>query len=242
MDDFVSPEIRGKWLRWLLIATVVIACISIISDLMQLELLSRIAIGDMSDGEADANDRRQAFISIVNLLISIATMVVFLMWFHRAHKNLPALGNHALKYSPRWAVGGFFVPVLALFRPLQVMREVWHGSDPEGVALQTAPLGRTVEPGTPALVGWWWGAFLVSAFLGRMILRQSFSSDSLEEFQVLTVNGVIASILDIFSAWLAVRLVNRVSTWQEERADVIKQGAIAPQLAATESFQIAMSE
>ncbi|MFC1995866.1 DUF4328 domain-containing protein [Chloroflexota bacterium] len=47
-------------------------------------------------------------------ILFVITAVLFYMWIHRAHRNLPSLGVSGLKYSPGWAVGGFFIPILNL--------------------------------------------------------------------------------------------------------------------------------
>ena len=40
-----------------------------------------------------------------------------------------ALGANNLKYTPKWAVGCFFVPFLNLVMPYQVVREIWKASN-----------------------------------------------------------------------------------------------------------------
>ncbi|HMA36213.1 MAG TPA: DUF4328 domain-containing protein [Chloroflexia bacterium] len=64
--------------------------------------------------------------------VGLAAGVLFLIWIYRAHRNLPALGAACLKYSPGWAVGGFFVPFVSLVLPFRVMAEIWKASQPEG--------------------------------------------------------------------------------------------------------------
>jgi hypothetical protein len=52
---------------------------------------------------------------------SLATAVGFLVWFHRAYTNLPALGIEPLPYATGWTIGAWLVPLLNLVRPKQIM-------------------------------------------------------------------------------------------------------------------------
>src|SRR5207245_1107765 len=62
--------------------------------------------------------------------VMIITAVVFLIWLYRSYANLQALWTEGHTYAPGWAVGYYFIPILNLFRPCQVMQETWKGSDP----------------------------------------------------------------------------------------------------------------
>ena len=224
---FSSPEAAGRWTKGLLIATLVLAIVAVMSGCLQIELLSRVAGGSsITDVEAAQNDSRQQLIGILQVLLWIGTAVAFLIWFHRMHKNLPSLGESDLKYTPGWAVGGFFVPFLNLVRPLQVMREVWHGSDPERLKLDEASNGPGIRNrlGTPPLVGWWWALFLISAFAGniasRLLLTENQPLPVLQDASILLV---VSDLLDIPSSLVAIRLVSRLTKWQTEKAELIRQ-------------------
>lgn len=66
----------------------------------------------------------------IRLLLYFATGVCFLAWLHRAYGNLRSLGARQLDSSPGWAVVSFFIPILNLFRPYQIVRETWRHSHP----------------------------------------------------------------------------------------------------------------
>lgn len=244
--QFVSswgPADRAaRWTQGLLLAGLVLSVVGIFSGLLQIELLSRAATGGISKAEAAANDSREQLIGILQLAVYVGTVVAFLMWFYRAHKNLPALGGRELKYTPGWAVGGFFVPFLNLVRPLQVMREVWHGSDPAGAERDRAPDGPSIrnDLGTPALVGWWWALFLISGFLGHVLLRMTFRENpTLDDLQTLSSFQVLGNMIDIPSALIALILVGRITRWQAQRYHLTLEPAddmrTAAAIEATES-------
>lgn len=158
MTPFVSGHTRAQWVAFLLIAGIVLDLIAVGSVAAQIELLSRAMAGQIiTQAEAAANDSRQQILAVLQGGVWFITAVLFLMWLHRAYRNLPTLGARHLKYSPGWAVGGFFVPILSLVRPFQVVRKIWQASDPN--VLDDSAWQRAE---TSALVGWWWAFFLIS--------------------------------------------------------------------------------
>jgi hypothetical protein len=193
-----------------------------LSDMMEIQLLSRVAAGEsLSEAEAEANDDRQRIIGVCQVLVLLATAITFFTWFYRSHKNLPALGVTGLKYSPGWAIGGFFVPFLNLVRPLQVMREVWHGSAPESpVGLTSAPMfAESTKQETPRKVGWWWGLFLVSSFLGQMAFRLSLRDDpSLQVLEATSWMTLGSDVADIAGLLVTVALVQTITSRQTEKS------------------------
>jgi hypothetical protein len=83
--------------------------------------------------------------------------VVFLIWTFIVYRNLAALGITGLQHSAGSAIGWFFAPGLAFYRPLLVFIEIWKGSDPaddgaDSLDWRHRPLAR--------VVGIWWGAWL----------------------------------------------------------------------------------
>ncbi|HEX6348402.1 MAG TPA: DUF4328 domain-containing protein [Candidatus Dormibacteraeota bacterium] len=133
---------------------------------------------------------------LIYLGAHIATIVLFLLWIHRAYRNLGPLGAQGLRHSPGWAVGWWFVPFASLWKPYQVMREIWwHSAGP----------GRAWT-----LLKVWWAAWLISNWVGNFASRMPGPA------------GHVAAICDagshVAAAMLAVLVVRRLTAWQEERA------------------------
>jgi len=142
VPEFVSANDLARWTTGLLVVTIVLSLVGIGAALLQVQLFSRV-FEDLTQAEKLANRSRLQLVGAIQVFVYVATALAFLRWFHRVHGNLPGLGGRDLKYTPGWAAGGFFVPVLNLFRPLQVMREVWHASDPSRLEQDLAPDGPT---------------------------------------------------------------------------------------------------
>jgi len=227
---FVSPANSARWAKALLVANVILCFAAIVSGWIQVDLISRVADGAVVPAaEAAASDERQKFIGMLQFLIGVGIAAAFLVWFHRMHNNLPGLGGRELKYSPGWAVGGFFVPILDLVRPFQVMREVWHGSDPAGLERDISPGGPAARNalGAPPLVGWWWGLFVVMWMLGIVITLMARQPDhTVGDLLTLSRLLVASDVLDIPAALVTIRLIDRLTGWQAARRERIGGGGI----------------
>lgn len=170
---FVPANVTSRWTRGCLVAIVILSVAAAVSGAMELALLARASSWGVSEVEVAANDSRQRLLAMLELLLRLGIAVAFLSWVHRIHRNLPSLGGRDLEFTPGWAVGCYFIPFLNLYRPLQVMREAWHGSDPKRLERDLAPDGPPARSHleTPGLVGWWWGLFVVSGLLTYIFSR-----------------------------------------------------------------------
>ena len=196
---------RANVVRWLLIAIVVVSAIAAISDAFEYELLGRIDRGDnVTSGEVDFNDARQAVIGITQFLLNTAVVVTFLMWFSRAYSNLPALGMAERRYGQGWSIGAWFVPILNLFRPKQIANDTWRAGE------QVAHL--------PALLNWWWALWLVSSIADNISFRASLRGDTAMELQATAAAALVSDVLTIPAGLLAIGAVRMITRRQEERA------------------------
>ena len=193
---------------------VVLDVVAIVSNYAQVSLLSRESY---TLAEAMANDDRQAIIGYQQSGIYAVTAIAFLLWIHRSHKNLPALGARRLKYTPGWAVGWFFVPIFSLFRPVQVVTEIWRASDPavgHEEDWQKAP--------TSPLIGLWWALFLISNWVGLVAVRILLTTpESVTDFMgtMIYMTWVLVAIdaVEIPGAIVAIFLVRALGARQEKK-------------------------
>lgn len=194
-------------------AMVVVSAVAALSSLSLVRYLQGISSGEpVDEARAEGIDARQTLIAILSVGLFVVGVIAFLMWFYRAHKNLKAGGLTYLQYTPGWAVGGFFVPFLNFVRPFQVMKEVWAGSAFLSGDVQ-ARVWTTVSPSP--LVGWWWGLFLVTSFLGNRSGKLMLGAEELGEVITAGKVALVSDLLDIPSAVLALILVRRVTQLQE---------------------------
>ena len=228
---FLPPDRRARWAQGLLTASMALAVAGTAST-----LISMAGSGEpVAEGQLDLKQLLEAVIGLLQVLVWIGSVIAFLMWFYRVHKNLRALGAKNLEYSPGWAVGGFFVPFLNLARPLQVMREVWYCSEPSilGHDFSSADLPVRNRHATPPLIAWWWAFFLLASFAGNISARIEMSGTSSPDLlQLSSVASIIANVFDFPAALLAVKLVGNISRWQLDRYSRIQQSNVNAAAAA----------
>ena len=211
--QFVSAASRARWTVRLLIAGICLDVVAMASGLLQVSLVNRVIGGAaITAAEAAANDSRQGLIGGLRILLFLATAVAFLMWLSRAYKNLWALNAVTPSYSPGWAVGSFFVPFLNLVRPFRIVRELWHLSDSGSTIPALRAEGRNLP--TPAVVGWWWGIWLVSGFLGQAALRASWQMKTPQDILGASYVSLVGDVVSIVAAFLAISLVRAIEAKQ----------------------------
>src|SRR5207247_3641963 len=93
-------------------------------------MLSR-GLAALTVDDLHAIDARNQAIGIAQVVVLALAAIAFLRWLHRAHRNVVELGATDLRCGPGWAVGIWFVPIANLWRPKQVIDEVWRAIDPE---------------------------------------------------------------------------------------------------------------
>ena len=149
-----SPQRRGSWTLNLIAIHILAVVASIASNWLEIDILQRIQDGKtVTEAAITSNDTRQSIIGLLYIISYIAVVAAFLMWISRASKNLSALGASHQRFSPRWAVGWWFIPFAWLWQPYRVTKEIWVESHPQRLR-------------TPAWFKLWWATWIVSVVLG----------------------------------------------------------------------------
>lgn len=216
---FQDPSSLGTLTIVLLLVNVAMAFVLLISTVAEVRLIERAQTsGNISFEEAERNDNRQRALAGASTLAFVAAGIVWLVWLHRAHSNLDALGVRDLRFTHGWAVGGFIVPVLNLVRAPQVMSELLRASDPSGGATEwkTKP--------TPQVVVAWWATYL-AGFIVRQVSVLAFRNGTID--QLLLSDRIVlgTQVLIAISGVLAVTMVRRVVTAQRARAAALQPPA-----------------
>jgi hypothetical protein len=217
--QFVSINRLTQWVFGIFVALAILNIIAVVSGYTQAELLNRaISGGIITTSEATANDSRQALIGFAQFALYIASGIVFFIWIHRAHRNLPSLYATDLRFTPGWAVGWFFVPIMSLFRPYQVASEIWKASDPkvnitDGTAWKSAA--------TSPIIGWWWAFFLISNFISYIVMRMSFSGEELPDLLASTYAYMVSDAIDVVGIIITILMVRRIGQFQETKSKLI---------------------
>ena len=193
---------RAKMAQALLLAIIILYGIGLISSYFEYRLIDSWRNGAAVDmGAATANDLRQKIIAIFQILAFIGSAICFIMWFRRAYANLDQKMN--LRYNDGWAAGGWFVPILNLWRPVQMMSEMYR------VANDVLNSNTPFNPKTLGMggIGAWWFAWIFNNLLGRISFQLSTKAETLDEFANAAVFDIVATGWGIATALLALKVV-----------------------------------
>jgi hypothetical protein len=220
-EDYVPLGGRRLAVEIVFAGIVVIAAVAIVSGLFELSLLNRIIAGEqVSNSELDNNDIRQGIVGLLQFLTYVTAAVVFIVWLHRAYKNVDAVAPEERRYKTGWAIGGWFVPFLNLWRPKQIVNDVWRaGAQPSDVE------GR--EPGGLLLT--WWLLWIATGVAGQIGTRIYLSEDTAEEIRGGTIAYLVSDSIDLVTAILAIVVVRAATGRLEERAATPGAGWEAPE-------------
>lgn len=125
----------------------------------------------------------------VDIGLAFGVSVSLALWLYAAYAVLPDLTGEENEHATAWAAGAFFVPILNLFRPYTILREVAIGSDPDALELA---LDARREP--PFLL--WWVLWIGSGIALRLIdrLSEQAASDNVA-FQGVALTVVLMRVV-----------------------------------------------
>jgi hypothetical protein len=184
----------------------ILSALSLGSELLQLDLLNGINAGRTPEPEQmDSNDLRQQIIGGAAFVNSVVFVVIFCVWIYRANYNARQIGTTGMKFSPGWAVGWYFIPIANLWKPYQVMCEIWQVS--------AGPASWQHQP-RGSIVPLWWTLFLLSNFTANISFRLSLRAASTSELIWSSTVSAASSIFDIASNVITLALVNQIYRMQ----------------------------
>jgi hypothetical protein len=189
-------------------AITLISVAATISDILEIRLMDRIIAGEtVTTAEADGNDSRQSIIGLLQFAALIAGAIVFIRWLHAAYRNVDVVDRPQRRYGHGWAIGSWFVPILNLWRPKQIINDVWRAG------------GRDESDARPGLLLLsWWLLFVISNWVANIAIRSSFGEATTEEVRNGSIAYAVSDGIDIFGAILAILVVRAATDRLDGRA------------------------
>jgi hypothetical protein len=198
LDPAIASEHRrAAFVRWSMYVAIALDSLFVAFSLVRYPLLD--------SSEEHAAEVKLFFMFRWPLLPLIA--VSWWVWLHRAYLNLKLFGYGKIDEGPNWIIGCWFVPIVNLFVPFMVVRELWLRSENGNTT------DRFRDPKTPAAVGWWWGMFLVGGFLTRWLWNLA-SADWEETAWLAPLFTVFALSASIAAGALAASVVGKIDSFQ----------------------------
>ncbi len=194
----LDPAGLTKFLQRLLWISVLVACAALVDDIAE---FLQVQVGQLSPDQVASNDPVQGFIGLLQSGLGILTGIIFLKWIYRSYKNIQGFGAQGLRFSPGWAVGYYFIPILSLIRPVQVMSEIWRASDD--------PRDWPKRPGS-WLIASWWTLFLVYTGITQVSLELAIQASTSDQWTLAAVLAILGDFFSIPLSLAALRLVTEV--------------------------------
>ncbi|MDP1849660.1 MAG: DUF4328 domain-containing protein [Solirubrobacteraceae bacterium] len=219
---FLTLRGRSQVAVALLVVSALVCLLSILYELDVRGLLERLTTGQpVSYTELTTADDRTELVGILSIVALIATASAFIAWFHRAYTNIELLGARDLRASRGWSIGAWFVPILNLIRPKQLMDDIWRASDPAQPAKVESDWRMRPVPG---LLHAWWALFLGGNALGNVAGRMIADAATPAARQSASTWALVSDGLLIAGAVAGILVVRAVTDRQERRAARVTGG------------------
>jgi hypothetical protein len=215
MTSYPSPGSPTRSLTGLAIATQVMLAVQLVATiallfpvLHQRDLIDQLKSDRLSVslGEATRADDRVAAVSAIVLVLYLATGIVWIIWFHRARKNVQAWAPNLQRRGPGWAIGGWVCPIVNFWFPYQMTKDILDGTQ-----------GRREDnrPTRPLLVAWWLG--YVAVFVVALVQRRAAGGDTLDDITFYSNTTMALIVARLIAGVLAILVVRQLTTAQEAR-------------------------
>lgn len=213
LSSFRDLTLLLRYLKIFLYILILTTASVIFSNILQYQLLSSFKLDIYQTNEfirlAELNDKRQSIISLVQLGFDLITFFIFLIWIYRINSNCHALGAKNMKFTPGWAVGYYFIPIICLWRPYQVMKEMYKASK--------NPINWKNE-NYSMILNWWWLLFITSGLLYILAFNYVMQFKDIDYLINATQILIISDCLKIITTILALIIADKIYKMQMSHA------------------------
>lgn len=200
-------RVLGRAATWI---AIVVTVVEIVEAALAWQAQSRYA---------EAADRGESWVDvwtpydlagIVWFVAMVAAYVITSLWMHRARTNSAVMQPHLQHArSPGWAWGGWICPVVNLWFPFQIIRDV--GRDQHG--MRAAPS-----------VGAWWTFWLLSSLVGQAASQLLGTTEKIDRDLVFVLGPAetLSAVLSVVALVLWLRIIRAVSHLQDQMMSVAR--------------------
>ena len=122
-SGYRSSRTRGRWAQVGLALLATVQTVGLIVILVAIGYLNSAEAGRGADGWAFWVNVESLYVILFLPVVLVAT-ILFIAWLARAVDNAPALGAGIPRWTPRWAVAFWFIPVINLVAPYRVVADL----------------------------------------------------------------------------------------------------------------------
>lgn len=179
-------EKLGKWLRRLLLVYLALLVVELAACTALIMTLSGPADADLTNlqrGATTSGLLAMAFSEFGQVVVIVLIIVLFLRLLYKITETATGFTVPFTYVAPRWAVGYWFIPLMNLYRPFQVVKALFAACAQEA--------GPTVKPAAgEQLLSAWWAMFLISNAAGWALANSDMnmqSRDGLTNYSEATI-------------------------------------------------------
>ncbi len=200
----------AAWLRGLFYVQVAVSAVGAVVAVWVVSVLNRWlrAPDTITVVEGNRVDTVDLAVGGLGGLLYVATGVVFVVWLWKAYSS-NRVDPSRLRHGRGWTIGAWFVPILNLFRPFQLVRDLRDG-------IRSA-MGATGPDRKRWLVRAWWAAFVTMSLFDSASRVVDSASGSQEGFELISSMRTLAwlsfgsALASVAAAALGALLVYRLT-------------------------------
>lgn len=194
---------QSKNLVILIWVVLILGVVAFLSSYYQHSLLQAIANGNNFPVETlTANDTRERFIALAYLAAFIISAITFVEWFRRAYFNRHQKVSN-LSHSEGWAAGSWFVPIINVYRPYQIMKELYRETK-EYLTHNGIEITQSLST---KYLGLWWTLWITNGVIGNGLFRLSMKAKTLDQITSITMGFMISHIIGIALALITLKVI-----------------------------------
>ena len=163
---------------------------------------------------------------LLTIFVVIFVAFPYMSLIHRASRNLLPLKSEGQKHSAEWGVLHHFIPILNLFRPGQVVMELYRGSDPE--VTTDNPSAWKKQGKVRPIVFLWWLLWVAAWIFNPITVPRFVNAQTLPELISANDLLILSDVLLIVLGIVAVLMLRQLHVWQEMRFSKVGLITVTP--------------
>ncbi len=195
-----------------MIISVIMDAIGVPISIVGIMFLGNLESGNYSQEWLQQFDQIEVIYSSAYLVDFAVTIIVFVMWFRRAYFNVWRFAISPPRFTEGWAAGAWFVPILSLFRPVQIMREIW---------LESVAFLRQHSPVVPPAdiqgsISLWWGTWIAGSLISNASARMTLRDEGLDTLATSYYMDLVSSVCLIVSGIVLLKIMKSYGQLEDE--------------------------
>jgi heme/copper-type cytochrome/quinol oxidase subunit 2 len=199
-------EKLGRWLWWLLLVYLGLLVLESAAGMTVIMALSGPADADLTDMQRTASSSgllTMVYSGYAQLAVFVVVAILFLRLLYKAAQRAKGFAVPFSHVSPGWAVGYWFIPIMNLYRPFQVVKALFASCAQEA--------GPTAKPAAgEQLLSAWWAMFLLSGIVERMLASSNTDFDTRPGITSYAEYSIGCNLLLIVATLLFAMVIKRL--------------------------------